>query len=1658
MTRTLRQFQNARCGETIVVCGCGESLNELVRPERFVTIGVNDVGRLFQPNYLVVVNPRRQFSGDRFRYVEASRAEYIFTQLDLKLAREGVVRFRLGRYGGTDLSDPDVLHYTQNSPYVALCLAAQMGAARIGLIGVDFTDHHFFGRTGTHALSPQLLSINEQYRLLGEALRERGIEVFNLSSRSRLTAFPKMSVEEFARGAGSFNAMRGGEELSGSIELEEEFAPLKIVSYATTPVAGVPSILARSISARTKQTARCVWAQNGYGNGVTFESDIEWSRDEAEAADALRAADVVIVHNGKIEPRHRTLIQGKAVVTMAHNYMWNVERQFVEHGWPGVVVGQYQATLPEFKGWTVVPNPVPLWESAFQPEQKGEQITICYTPSGKHELYPKEHRLYWHSKGYDTTMRVLDRLAARFSLNLEVIRECQVPHAESLAMKRRSHIVIDECVTGSYHRNSLEGLAAGCVVVNGVGLLPGVTEIFRSCALDAPTIPFVQADLGKLEKVITSLVERGARALADEGLRNRLWMERHWDFARQWEQFWMQPVAQSMERTKGKRSTLAASSKTVAYRNDADAVRQELPLQSKPGVSVIVPHGGQERLPHLAATLKNLRDCQGVGEVIVVDMGEAPFAEDLARQWADKYVFTYNADQFERARALNIGTPFASYDLLLWKDNDLLAPADFIVKATTELRNRELDYLIPYTDVSYLALSDSEQIMAGVRAPQSCRPVKVWRSRYDISGGAGLVKKSFLLEHGGMCEGFRGWGGEDNAWNHKVRVFGRFDVTQHRDQHLYHLFHMRSGGYGDSDHNSRNPYYSQNVSLMKEICSIRDRAQFTQRFPAPSHFSCPWKNDSRVLFLAEDESCKQADRAASVAEAFHVLYGIEVGRLSMKRDDWPEQAHRADALVFFGLESALRFLSQSAFAPLWGKALVVDDDEADLNSEMMKRLALAGAVLTVRESSASALKQLGQCTWKWIHDAKMNGSMSAALALAQPLSIILGCADKKLKLPSETLDGASDKGDNQMHLPVWMYWEGDCPEWIKQCQRTVHAHASDVHLLGPESFDQLRDVDRDIDLSGLLVAHRADFVRAFLLAKYGGLWIDADCLVMQSLEPMLELLNHYDFIYHKERQGFVSNGFIGARYGSKIASAFYQRICSSLRSRRPLGWCSLGSEPLSETIRTSNAPSYEIECELIQPICWSRPEEFFVVREAAEHERFFNQRAVCYMLSNQAIQKFQASASSRNHNLLADGTFFTYLLNRAVNAAEHATGGRLTRKDGDRWQQIPFCVEAITEVSPQRVLDVGLGFGRWGMLIREFCEAPEDATDNKNWRVHLEGLETSRSNVEDYYHYFYNQIHIEKSPEYFLSMTDTWDMIIFGDVLNRWNKENAEKRLNKALEISDYVLISNSINNRSSDDGLDGLRQASVWKLSDFLNTNTVRYEVSGKSDGEESAAFLLSRTDPKHLKRARASEMEHLFVNIYQDNLRRGDESISGPGSCLAQTAEIREKLPHLVADIGATSLLDVPCGDFNWMKHLDLGIKEYIGVDIIPQLIEHNQRTFSNLHRKFVALDLTKHHLPRVDLILCRDCLVHFCFKEIFEALKNFKRSGSEYLLTTTFTQPRLNTEIRTGDWRPLNLRMPPFNFPPPLRLINEKCTEAGGIYSDKSLGLWRIKNLPL
>lgn len=198
-------------------------------------------------------------------------------------------------------------------------------------------------------------------------------------------------------------------------------------------------------------------------------------------------------------------------------------------------------------------------------------------------------------------------------------------------------------------------------------------------------------------------------------------------------------------------------------------------------------------------------------------------------------------------------------------------------------------------------------------------------------------------------------------------------------------------------------------------------------------------------------------------------------------------------------------------------------------------------------------------------------------------------------------------------------------------------------------------------------------------------------------------------------------------------------------------------------------------------------------------------------------------------------------------------------------------------------------------------------------------------------------------------------------------------------------------------------------------------------------------------------------FVRIFNTNKWGDPDSRSGTGSNIAQTETLRVALPPLLERLGTETLLDIPCGDFFWMKELSLVGIDYIGADIVPELIAMNQEKYSQAGRRFQACDLVTEPLPDADTIFCRDCLVHLSYKDIRHAIANIKASGATWLITTSFKERNKNRDIMTGKWRPLDMNATPFNWPEPKEWIHENNTEKDGRFGDKHLGIWKIADLP-
>lgn len=173
-------------------------------------------------------------------------------------------------------------------------------------------------------------------------------------------------------------------------------------------------------------------------------------------------------------------------------------------------------------------------------------------------------------------------------------------------------------------------------------------------------------------------------------------------------------------------------------------------------------------------------------------------------------------------------------------------------------------------------------------------------------------------------------------------------------------------------------------------------------------------------------------------------------------------------------------------------------------------------------------------------------------------------------------------------------------------------------------------------------------------------------------------------------------------------------------------------------------------------------------------------------------------------------------------------------------------------------------------------------------------------------------------------------------------------------------------------------------------------------------------------------------FRTIFLEKRWRCEESVSGHGSSLALTSVIRRRLPPLLRKLEVETILDAPCGDFNWMRHVALpeGVR-YVGGDIVEEIVAGNEARHADARRSFRRIDIVQDPLPLADLWLCRHVLFHLSNADILSLLRNFARSEIRYILTDTIFL-RNGGDIRSGGFRTVNLTEPPFGLPRPLLRI--------------------------
>lgn len=227
---------------------------------------------------------------------------------------------------------------------------------------------------------------------------------------------------------------------------------------------------------------------------------------------------------------------------------------------------------------------------------------------------------------------------------------------------------------------------------------------------------------------------------------------------------------------------------------------------------------------------------------------------------------------------------------------------------------------------------------------------------------------------------------------------------------------------------------------------------------------------------------------------------------------------------------------------------------------------------------------------------------------------------------------------------LWAYWEmapgtAELPPHIALCREIMERRAIgyDFRLVTPANVRSLLpDLPRRINRITLnprgrlekyfgwrerkarAIAQRADYIRAFLLERYGGLYIDSDAIIIGDLAPIFEAVEQTGFAICRRNSFGKSHVSVGL-YGSIANGQIIREYCDALRRRiaGPLNynWNEVGAEMLTPIVDRHVGDVSEIPEKIVQPVTWEAADEIFSSTELQFSEVAPNESAVFMLYS-----------------------------------------------------------------------------------------------------------------------------------------------------------------------------------------------------------------------------------------------------------------------------------------------------------------------------------------------------------------------------------------------------------------------------------------------------------
>jgi hypothetical protein len=236
---------------------------------------------------------------------------------------------------------------------------------------------------------------------------------------------------------------------------------------------------------------------------------------------------------------------------------------------------------------------------------------------------------------------------------------------------------------------------------------------------------------------------------------------------------------------------------------------------------------------------------------------------------------------------------------------------------------------------------------------------------------------------------------------------------------------------------------------------------------------------------------------------------------------------------------------------------------------------------------------------------------------------------------------------------LYLYWVGKEYKLISILRNLIYLHSTNC-----KGYNVILITDKNINeyitniptyFNDLCEAHQADFVRVNVICDYGGIWLDSDTIVLDSLDTLFDFNENNNGFFIKENNNILWNGIFGSKPNTQLMIEWKKEMIKILdNTQGKIGWCDIGNNIL-QNLYTTNSRLYDNYnifngLDNLYPVNWNNCVDNFIDKPYDNYKTLIRDYQPLIVLVNSVYKKLETMSEQE---ILEGNMPLNYFINKS---------------------------------------------------------------------------------------------------------------------------------------------------------------------------------------------------------------------------------------------------------------------------------------------------------------------------------------------------------------------------------------------------------------------------